>query len=351
MNHIDPVEHRIAMLRFLMIFGVIVLHTPPYVPIAEIGSSPFEVLVAFFQHALFRATVPVLTFISGYLLFCSGIDREPLVLLKKKSRSILLPFLFFNLSVLLGLVLLRELLGINAGNVKLEDTQDWLNAAFGLSGSPINYPLNFLRDLLALFIVAPLLGWLLRRAAWLGLLLVMVNFYFNLDGLFLLRDVMGPVFYIGGMAAVLKWNMRTLDRYAPLLLVMLLGACAYVIHFRVANTNLLRLVAPALIWPAASLLAFSAFGNWLARMSRYSYFLFLAHAPLLLVFSMVYKRFAAIVPYPLFWFLTPVFITAILVLVYKAAMRMMPNTFRVLIGENKRRPRTTGGTAPVVAAG
>ena len=339
MNPVDPVEHRIAMLRFLMIFGVVVLHTPPYVPIAEVGANSFEWFVAFFQHALFRATVPVLTFISGYLLFRSGADREPLVLLKKKSRSILLPFLFFNLSVLLGLVLLRELLGINAGNAKLENTQDWLDAAFGLASSPINYPLNFLRDLIALFIVAPLLGWMLRRAAWVGLLLVMINFYFNLDGLFLLRDVMGPVFYVGGMAAVLKWDMRDLDRYAPLLLAVLFGVCVYVIYFRVANTNILRLVAPALIWPAASLLAFTAVGNWLAHMSRYSYFLFLAHAPLLLLISLVYKRFAAIVPYPLFWFLTPLLITAVLVLVYKAAMRLMPEIFRVLIGDSKRRTR------------
>lgn len=350
MSHIDPVEHRIAMLRFLMIFGVVVLHTPPYVPIAEVGANSFEWFVAFFQHALFRATVPVLTFISGYLLFRSGIDRQPLVLLKKKSRSILLPFLFFNLSVLLVLVVLRELLGINAGNAKLESTQDWLDAAFGLAASPINYPLNFLRDLLALFIVAPLLGWLLRRAAWAGLLLVLVNFYFNLDGLFLLRDVMGPVFYIGGMAAIRNWDMRALDRYAPLLLAVLVGVCVYVIHFRVANTNLLRLVAPALIWPAASLLAFTAVGNWLARMSRYSYFLFLAHAPLLLAISIVYKRFAGLVPYPVFWFLTPVLITAILVLVYKGAMRIMPDTFRVLIGDNKRRPKPTGVAAPVPAA-
>lgn len=349
MNQIDPVGHRIAMLRFLMIFGVVVLHTPPYVPIAEVGANSFEWFVAFFQHALFRATVPVLTFISAYLLFRSGIDREPMTLLKKKSRSILLPFLFFNLSVLLALVVLRDLLGINAGSIKLETTQDWLDAAFGLADSPVNYPLNFLRDLLALFIVAPVLGWLLRRAAWLGLLLVLINFYYNLDGLFLLRDVMGPVFYIGGMAAIRKWDMQALDRYAPLLLAVLLGVCVYVIYFRVANTNVLRLVAPALIWPAASLLAFTALGKWLAHMSRYSYFLFLSHAPLLLGISMVYKRVAGLIPYPVFWFLTPVLITAILVVVYKAAMRFMPDTFRLLIGDNKRRPKPAEGVAPVPA--
>lgn len=55
------------------------------------------------------------------------------------------------------------------------------------------------------------------------------------------------------------------------------------------------------------------------------------------------------IPYPLFWFVTPVLITAILVLDYKGAMRLMPDTFRSLIGDNKRRSKPAGGSAPVPA--
>lgn len=332
MTQADPIERRISLLRFVMIFGVVLLHTPPYTPIAETGPGLFDAVVAFFQHAVFRSTVPVLTLISGYLLYRSAIDQYPARLLRKKVGSILVPFLFFNLTLLGAYVLLVEVAGLSIGNTRLDTIQDWLNAAFGLTASPINYPLNFLRDLMALFILAPLLGWFLRRAPWPGLVLVLLVFQFNLDGMFVLRNVMLPIFYIGGMAAVLKWDMRALDRYAPWLLALFVILCAAIVHFRVENTNYFRLVAPILIWPAASLLVSTGVGRWLARMSRYSYFLFLAHAPVLLVVSVIYKHFSAHIPFPVYWVLTPVVVTGVLVATYKVLARLMPATFNTLIG-------------------
>jgi len=346
MTQADPIERRISLLRFVMIFGVVLLHTPPYTPIAEIGPGLFDAVVAFFQHAVFRSTVPVLTLISGYLLYRSAIDQYPARLLRKKVGSILVPFLFFNLTLLGAYVLLVEVAGLSIGNTRLDTIQDWLNAAFGLTASPINYPLNFLRDLMALFILAPLLGWFLRRAPWPGLVLVLLVFHFNLDGMFVLRNVMLPIFYIGGMAAVLKWDMRALDRYAPWLFALFMILCAAIVHFRVENTNYFRLVAPILIWPAASLLVSTGVGRWLARMSRYSYFLFLAHAPVLLVVSVVYKRFSAHIPFPVYWVLTPVVVTGVLVATYKVLARLMPVTFNTLIGN--ARPRTVANPEAVL---
>lgn len=329
----DFSRQRIALLRFLMIFGIVLLHTPPYVPIAEVANTPFEQFKALFQHAVFRTTVPVLTFISGYLLFQSGLDRHPGKLARKKFRTIVLPFLVFNLG-LLGVALgLHHGAGITLGNDLIpRDRKDWLDAAFGLTGEPINYPLNFLRDLVALMLMAPLLGWVLRRAPWLGLATVLLVFRFNLDGRFLLRDVMWPVFYAGGLAAVRGWNMRALDRYAPACLALFLALCVCVVHFRVANTNYLRMASPFLIWPAAALLVPTAFGRWLAGMSRYSFFVFVAHAPVLLATWMVYKRVADVIPYPLYWVLAPIMTTALLVLVYRMAMRWMPGLFGMAIG-------------------
>ena len=77
------------MLRYLMIVGIVVLHTPPYVPVAEMGPGLFDFIKAFFQSAMFRATVPVLTVISGYLLFQSGLDQHWMRLAKKKTRTII----------------------------------------------------------------------------------------------------------------------------------------------------------------------------------------------------------------------------------------------------------------------
>lgn len=320
-----------------MIFGVVLLHTPPYVPLTQIGSGPFDLLVASFQHAIFRTSVPVLTFISAYLLFRSDLDLEPARLLRKKLRSIAVPYLVFNLIVLGGFVLVSQIVGGTANrNASFTDVEGWVNAAFGLTTAPINYPLNFLRDLLALMLLAPLLGVLLRKAMWPGFVLVMLVFYFELDGLLLLRDVMGPVFYLGGMAAILRSDMRALDRHAPVLLAVFAIACAAIIYFRVANTNYLRLAAPLLVWPAASLLVPTAFGAWLARMSKYSFFLFLSHAPILFGLSLIYQRFQDRIPYPVYWILSPVLVTMIVVALYEGAMRVMPQVFKTMVGQ--RRP-------------
>lgn len=329
----DQVRQRIAMLRFLMIFGVVVLHVPPYVPLSALAIEPFALTKAFFQLAVFRCTVPVLTMISGYLLFRSALDLDPVRLLRKKSKTILVPFLFFNLSLLAVAAGLFYGAGLGlASDFPPPTTAKWLDAAFGLFGSPINYPLNFLRDLLVLMVLAPVFGWFLRRAPWIGLLLVFGIFMNNLDRAMLLRDVMAPIFYCGGLAAVRRWNLTSLDRFAWPCLVAFLALCVWIVAFRVANTNYLRLVAPFLIWPAAALLVPTALGQWLGRMSQYSFFIFVAHAPVLLASWIVFKPLARVVPYPIYWLLAPVLVAALLVLVYRLGARYVPGLFGAVLG-------------------
>lgn len=344
MQNEDEVRRRIALLRFLMIFGVVLLHTPPYVPIKEVGTSAFDLFKAFFQNAVFRTTVPVLTAISGYLLFRSMLDRQPGKLALKKFCTIVVPFLFFNLLLLGAVDFLENGLHVRLGEDMVpDDPRGWANAAFGLFDSPINYPLNFLRDLVVLMLLAPLFGWMLRHLPWLGLGAVLLVFMNNLDGHFLLRDVMAPVFYLGGLAAVRRWDLCALDRYAALCLAAFVALCAAVVAFRVANTNYLRMAAPILIWPAAALVTRTAFGAWLARMSKYSFFVFVSHAPVLLATWMLYRPLAKAVPYPVYWLLAPVLTTALLVLVYRTAMRIAPGAFGSVIGAAPPRPSAAAG--------
>lgn len=328
---------RIALLRLVMIFGVIVLHTPAYVPMNAVGSGWFDLVKAFFQLAVFRASVPVLTVISGFLLFSSAIDREPARCFAKKSRTILIPFLCFNLTLLPFALGAEMFAGMElSANLWPFDLTRWLNAAFGLRGSPINYPLNFLRDLIVLMLLAPLFGWLLRHYAWPGFVLVSVIFIGNFDGNFLLRDLMAVSFYIGGLAAVRNWNLSLLDRYAGICLVAFVVACAVIVHFRIANTTHLRLAAPFLVWPATVLIVRTSLGSWLVRMSKYSFFLFLAHAPVLLMTWVLYGRYGSAIPYPVYWVLAPLCVGAVLIALYKLAMATMPRVFRVMIGASAR---------------
>lgn len=346
------VSNRIAILRFVMIFGIVVLHTPNYVPIAEVGSGWFDLTKAFFQSAVFRSTVPVLTFISGFLLFGSALDQQPRKLASKKIKSILVPFLFFNTLLLAAAFAAQARFNITTSASLIPfDAMTWMNAAFGITSSPINYPLNFLRDLIVLMLLAPLFGLLLRKSAVLGLVLVTLVFLNNFDGHLILRADMPIIFYIGGMAAIRKWDMTALDKFAVPALALFLALCAAIIYFKVANTTYLRLAAPFLIWPAASLLHNTRFGDWCAAMSRYSFFLFVAHAPVLMACWLIYGKSGQAFPYPLFWFFAPVAVTAIVIAVYEVCMRLFPTAFRAVLGTSgaRKRPAPATGQAEQAA--
>jgi succinoglycan biosynthesis protein ExoH len=321
-NSFDPdVATRIDLLRFVMIFGIVILHTPQYVNIADVGTGWFDLFKAFFQSAVFRCTVPVLTTISGYLLFKGELDRDSRKLVGKKIRSLAIPFLTCNGLLAAGLYLIQseyklpisyQLYPFNASIM--------LDGALGLTQGPVNYPLHFIRDLFILTLLSPLFGLLLRRAPFSGLLLLTVIFWFNFDGFLILRKEMPIMFYIGGLVAIKGWNVRRLDPHARLCFVLFLTLCASIIVLKIQNTTYLRLVSPLLVWPATSILSGTPAGKWLARRAKYSFFIFLLHAPVLLVSFMVYKQFLAFLPYEIYWFAAPFAVTGSLIAIYKYGM-------------------------------
>ncbi|MGK7870019.1 acyltransferase family protein [Falsiroseomonas sp. E2-1-a20] len=346
----NPTGQRISILRFVLIFGVVLLHVPPYVPISELEPGTFAWVKAFFQHAMFRCSVPVLTVVSGYLLFRSGLDLDYGKLVQKKVRTLLVPFLAFNLPLVAMVVLLQVQFDVSISTQLVPfDWATMLDATLGLAAPPVNYPLNFLRDLFVLALLAPLLGWLLRRAPWLGLALVLVVALENLDKELVLRTEMLVTFYLGGLAAVHRWNLQAWDRFAWPCLALFVAACAFVVETREENTVWLGMAAPLLVWPAASLLVGTRLGGWLARLSRHSFFLFLTHSVVLVVAWEAFQHLGEPVPYPLFWVATPVLATALLVGVHALGTRHLTGLFDLLLGA-RTAPRDALNQRPVGAA-
>lgn len=334
---------RISILRFVMIFGIVILHTPPYVPIDLLEPGLFTSFKAFFQSALFRCTVPILSFISGYLLFRSGIDTTPRLLLTKKFHSLVVPFLIFNLPFV-AVALILQLTGKFEISYQLSpfDWSEFADAAFSLHRQPINYPLFFLRDLFVLCLLAPAFGLLLRHSPKLGLILISVIFLCDIDGELVLRTAMPVSFCLGGYVAISKLNLNALDRYAVPCLVLFLGMCAAIIIFKVGNTTALRLISPVLVWPAASLLIGTRFGEWAAGMSKYSFFIFLAHAPVLLLSWKLYLEYGQGVPYQIYWVTTPVLTTMLLIYVHRLGTTYIPVPFAWARGVQIARSRASG---------
>jgi succinoglycan biosynthesis protein ExoH len=326
-------SERIRILRCVLIFGIVVLHIPPYVPLAEVGPGVFDFIKAMMQHAVFRASVPVLAFISGYLLFSQGLDRRFSELAFKKTRSLLVPLIAFNLPLAVAIWLAQVQGSLNqelSPRLHPVELQEWADGLLGLFGPPVNYPLNFLRDLFVLSMLAPIFGVLLRRAPWAGLCAVFCTFWFDLDGPIVLRGPMAVTFYLGGMAAAGNWDMHRLDRFAWPFLALFLLLCAAVVLLEIEDRRYLRLLSPILLWPSASLLVGTAAGRLLVALSRYSFFTFLTHAPILFALWLVYQMSEG--PYWVFWISAPAITGLIAALVFDLSCRWMPKTMSLLTG-------------------
>lgn len=117
-----------------------------------------------------RMAVPFFFFVSGYFFFNSGTltFRSYIDKLKKRARTLLLPYIVWNLVyVLLFFATQMFLPSYTSGRNKLVvdyGFSDWLNVFWvHCDGMPICGPLWFLRELMLVMLVAPLLYFMLKK--------------------------------------------------------------------------------------------------------------------------------------------------------------------------------------------
>lgn len=303
------ISRRIAIARYIAIVAIVINHIEPYRELSELGNAPFELVVAFFVHGLGTSAVPLLTAISGWLLFSAGLDQKYTKLVANKTKTLLIPLLIWNIPLVLLVYFLQkyELLS-HPSLIRFYpfDPITWLNGSFSLLTSPFNYPLYFLRDLFVLALLAPLFGFVLRRWPFAGLLAVMFITGYNLDGPLVLADRLIVTFYVGGMAAVLKWDLRYLDKYAVPLLIALLAFCLFIVLADFNFGGVLAIIVPFWVWPLFSLIRSSRAADFLVKSSEKSFLIFVSHASLLFLFWKLYERFGASVPYEIFWVMSPI---------------------------------------------
>lgn len=333
------ISSRISMLRFLLIAIVVFSHIQDPVRIPDVDFSNFlQILRSFTQDQLGRICVPALTLVSGYLLYISNLDLAPARLYAKKAKTLLIPFAVFNICYFAVLAAFEYGLDIAPfSSIKGKSSMAMLNMLFGLTASPLNNTLHFLRELFVLVLLAPLFGVFLRRAPMVGLAVVLTVFMFNFDQHLILRDTMAVMFYVGGMAAIGQWNLLKFDHLAVPCLIALLLLCGTLIALRIENRTLIYITAPILVWPMASLLHGTKFGLMAEKLSKYSFFLFLAHMPVITVLRRVYDSVDHIVPEAVYVYIVPALVIVLLIQVYKILDRVMPRAFALMTGGRTRK--------------
>lgn len=186
----------ISFLRFPLIVAVVFIHSNPgdvvfngQSAVVNYNLSVYEGIRYFVSEIVARVAVPVFFFISGFLFF-RKMDNWNISIyvqkLKKRGRSLLIPYLFWNLVVVLLFYLAQTFLkGLLSGNNLLiadYTWQNWLQAFwYGNTGEnmPINYPLWFIRDLMVVVVFSPIVYWGIKRLQSLFILLLGILWLFN----------------------------------------------------------------------------------------------------------------------------------------------------------------------------
>ncbi|WP_207461436.1 acyltransferase [Azospirillum sp. SYSU D00513] len=348
------------MLRLLLIIGIMVIHIPfgqednPY----RADRSGFDWLVLYLREGFFRAGVPCLSVISGWLLARGG-GRGYAALVSKKSRTLMIPYLAFSLATF-AMVFGLQAVGMGthwkpiaaAGNLELA------NMLFGLTEPPINIALYFLRDMMLCVLLSPILLWAAVTWPRAGLALLLGFALTEPAGLlpeglallFIRPDIL--LFFYAGLAMALRgWDVTRWDRhFGAALLGCLFGAVATV-ALRLYGTELpvpvtqglalgLKLAISLSVWILSARLAATAAGRAIARNGDKAFWLFCTHVPFLRLLFMVWGLTA--IPYEAFYLLVVPVALVMLLPALSLMQALLPGLTAFLLGTRSAGRRATG---------
>lgn len=327
---------RIEFLRFTLIAGIVVLHTPPSWLLEALPVEAHRwpgAIKLFFDYGPLRACLPVLSLISGYLLFLRPYPSYA-ALVNRKLVTLVVPFLIWNAIVvaLHGLRMQNDLAPLQRAATGLEP---WLATLDAFLDGPPNYPTYFLIDLFTLAILSPLIGALLRRAPLIVLTIAGLAAVSGYGPVPTVRPDVALPFMAGAAAAMHRVDPRLLDLYVwPLLVGFLLISVAYVVALAMEvpgplSLGLVRTAGVPAVWAFSALMAPTVLGRRLAGLSGSAFLLFCAHSPALHLLEDLWPKAAG---YWLFYVMAAPLVIASVLLVAAAMRRWGGGAFGLLSG-------------------
>lgn len=346
----QQLSQAIALLRFPLVVLVLYLHALPLmVPFAEDGGFYYQ-LSQLIGNQLARLAVPMFFICSGYLLFCNFPLNSTTSaafyqqLLRKKTFSLLIPFLFWGgvgmaiYAIGLSLPLTQPLF---ANQEKLADfwtLQGFLQSLFGIERSPLVYPLWYVRDLLLFVLVSPLLFLLLRYVGWWVVLPLGVLWLFKIWWWFQPALESTVFFVVGALCAIKPLPLSWLCRLGPWLLgsyggLQLLFWLQPGLPLWLQQCTLL-IGLGALFYGALLLINIPTFRQRLTFSAGSIFFIFASHEPLLTIVRKLCAQVLPVTASVQFWLylLLPLLLTLFLYQCYQLLKALTPGFCRLITG-------------------
>jgi surface polysaccharide O-acyltransferase-like enzyme len=347
---------RLSLLRFPLIIGVVFIHnqtTTISLAGRSVGVENNSFLTDFARHfisqGIAQTAVPLFFMMSGYLFFIGTEWSKEKYIEKLKSRlkTLLIPFLFWNISTLL-LIAFAELLpatqsyfsGKNQPISHFSIT-DYISAIFGIGRMPIAYQFWFIRDLMVLVLLTPVIHFIHKKAL---IPLLSVLFFVWLSSIFpdCEQSLESTLFFsIGCLLAIRKRDLFITDKYGKIFLgtyLCILLADASFIRPEI-NTSLDRIdIIPGILsalFITHSLASSPFLKTKILSVASASFFVFAAHEPVLTIARKIaYKLIepSSTTSVLGLYFGIPIFVVVCLVLAYRVLSYCFPAFVNVITG-------------------
>lgn len=349
-------SRRLEILRFPLIVGVVFIHAyeiDPGLAVQSVDAIRIDGIASLIRdlisQELARVAVPLFFLMSGFLFFYGrkwslGTYREKLA---SRAGTLLIPFIFWNGALLL-LIAMAQASPVTQAffsgkNLSVSEfgIYDYLNAIFGLDRKPVAYQFWFIRDLMALVVLSPVVYFLVRWRPILALSFVAALWLLGLWPLPFPSVSASLFFMVGAACAVHSLDLFRLDKYGRIICLLYAALVAMCLIWRGSSGyNLLHDIS--VLFGSASALYVSGcmarstwVSAWLAKAAAASFFVFAAHEPLLTVFRKLffkYLRPESEVDILIFYFSVPLIVISICLVLYLLLRKSMPRFLGLITG-------------------
>jgi succinoglycan biosynthesis protein ExoH len=333
---VDLYTQRLSLARFVLILFVVYVHIPIEVPEFRSFDDISWVEPAYIANSTFlRFAVIILTIMSGFIMFTKKSDQKGVATIIKKVRTLLVPFLFWNIPLVLVLFVAQKM-GVVSGtrlNLLTTDIKAWADAALALTRQPVNYPLYFIRDLFVISVLAVLFSRIVRANPIGFIITCAIIAEYNLDGPLILRTSMLTSFFIGAALAIYKFPLDIFDGNFNFLSILLVVGCVVQYYFPSENSAIaVTILGVITAWSFTGLVSRYSILQHISQLGSYSFPIYLLHGVILFAAISLGLRVTETPVGLVTWLFAPLLIAGLSAVLYKAFIKLMPATAAFVTG-------------------